>query len=80
LFSDFRSNDFDYKSPAKWQDNFPHCGGSDQSPIAISRRKVIPLSLPTLVFGVYDEYFDDLVTVTNNGHTGIYKDILFLPN
>ncbi|XP_016944338.3 carbonic anhydrase 15 [Drosophila suzukii] len=71
--ANFRSNDFDYKSPAKWQDNFPHCGGSDQSPIAISRRKVIPLSLPTLVFGVYDEYFDDLVTVTNNGHTVEFK-------
>ncbi|KAH8346661.1 hypothetical protein KR084_007597 [Drosophila pseudotakahashii] len=72
--ANFRSNDFDYQAPTRWQDSYPDCGGSDQSPIAISTRKVIPLSLPPLVFGVYDEFFDDLVTVSNNGHTGIYKD------
>ncbi|XP_017082561.1 carbonic anhydrase 15 [Drosophila eugracilis] len=71
--ANFRSNEFDYKAPERWQDKYPQCGGSDQSPIAISRRKVISLNLPPLVFGLYDELFDDLVTMTNNGHTVEFK-------
>ncbi|EDV54159.1 carbonic anhydrase 2 [Drosophila erecta] len=67
--ANFRSTDFDYKSPERWPEKYPYCGGSEQSPIAISRRKAIPLSLPPLVFALYDEYFDELVTVKNSGHT-----------
>ncbi|XP_043655549.1 carbonic anhydrase 15 [Drosophila teissieri] len=67
--ANFRSTDFDYKSPERWPEKFPHCGGSEQSPIAISRRKVISLSLPPLEFAFYDEFFDELVTVRNSGHT-----------
>ncbi|XP_017058604.1 carbonic anhydrase 15 [Drosophila ficusphila] len=73
--ANFRSNEieFDYQSPERWRDISRQCGGLNQSPIAISRRKAIPLSLPPLDFGVYDEYFDDLVTVKNTGHTVEFK-------
>lgn len=71
--TDFRSTDFDYKSPERWPEKYPNCGGSEQSPIAISRRKAIPLNLPPLIFALYDEFFDELVTIRNSGHTGFYK-------
>ncbi|XP_052859233.1 carbonic anhydrase 12 isoform X2 [Drosophila gunungcola] len=71
--ANFRSNEFDYQTPDLWQFKHPQCGGFDQSPIAIHRRKVIPLSLPPLTFGFYDELFDDLVTVKNSGHTVEFK-------
>ncbi|XP_016984010.1 carbonic anhydrase 12 [Drosophila rhopaloa] len=67
--ANLRSNEFDYKTPESWQVKYPQCGGPDQSPIAISRRKVIPINLHPLLFGLYDEPFDDLVTVRNTGHT-----------
>ncbi|EDX13910.1 carbonic anhydrase 15 [Drosophila simulans] len=71
--ANFRSTDFDYKSPERWPEKYPNCGGSEQSPIAISRRKAIALNLPPLVFALYDEFFDELVTVRNSGHTVEFK-------
>ncbi|KAH8383233.1 hypothetical protein KR009_007537 [Drosophila setifemur] len=67
--ANFRSSRFDYDTPEKWQERFPQCGGTDQSPIAISTRKVIPIDLPPLELGLYDEIFDHFVTIINNGHT-----------
>ncbi|XP_022213933.1 carbonic anhydrase 2 [Drosophila obscura] len=60
---------FTYNAPHEWKDTFPQCGGAEQSPIAISRHKVIPIGLPPLHFFRYDEPFDQLLSVHNNGHT-----------
>ncbi|XP_030370783.1 carbonic anhydrase 15 [Scaptodrosophila lebanonensis] len=45
------------------------CGGAEQSPIAISAHKVLPIGLLPLELGLYDEPFDELLDVRNNGHT-----------
>ncbi|XP_064551040.1 carbonic anhydrase 15 [Drosophila montana] len=60
---------FSYDEPQQWRHNYPQCGGSYQSPIALSPRKSIPVSLPPLNFGHYEEPFDELLSVRNNGHT-----------
>ncbi|KAH8288926.1 hypothetical protein KR054_012085 [Drosophila jambulina] len=69
--ANFRSDDiqFNYDAPDTWKFSYPKCGGLDQSPIAISNRKALPVALPPLEFGLYDELFDSLVTITNNGHS-----------
>ncbi|EDV91564.1 carbonic anhydrase 15 [Drosophila grimshawi] len=60
---------FSYDEPQKWQYSYPQCGGSEQSPIALNPHKVIPIGLPPLYFGLYDEPFDELLSIRNNGHT-----------
>ncbi|EDW84721.1 uncharacterized protein Dwil_GK12982 [Drosophila willistoni] len=60
---------FTYDAPDQWQFDFPQCGGPEQSPIAITAHKVIPIGLPPLYFGLYDEPFDQLLSIKNNGHT-----------
>ncbi|XP_034485088.1 carbonic anhydrase 15 [Drosophila innubila] len=69
--TEFPSDDrrFSYDAPMQWQYIYPHCGGSDQSPISLNAHKVIPIGLPPLHFGLYDEPFDDLLILRNNGHT-----------
>ncbi|KAL7730518.1 hypothetical protein ACLKA6_000520 [Drosophila palustris] len=61
---------FSYDAPMQWPYIYPQCGGSDQSPISLSAHKVIPIGLPPLHFGLYEEPFDDLLVLRNNGHTG----------
>ncbi|XP_002013559.2 carbonic anhydrase 15 [Drosophila persimilis] len=60
---------FNYVDSNKWHETFPLCGGAEQSPIAISRHKVIPIGLPPLQFAGYDELFQDLLRIQNSGHT-----------
>ncbi|XP_001358731.3 carbonic anhydrase 15 [Drosophila pseudoobscura] len=60
---------FSYVDSTKWHETFPLCGGAEQSPIAISRHKVIPIGLPPLQFAGYDELFQDLLRIQNSGHT-----------
>ncbi|XP_030573386.1 carbonic anhydrase 15 [Drosophila novamexicana] len=60
---------FSYDEPQQWRYIYPQCGGSYQSPIALNSRKAIPISLPPLNFGHYEEPFDELLSVRNNGHT-----------
>ncbi|KAH8242782.1 hypothetical protein KR032_002166 [Drosophila birchii] len=69
--ANFRPDDrqFNYDAPDTWKVSYPNCGGWDQSPIAISNRKAISVAFPPLEFGLYDEPFDSLVTITNNGHS-----------
>lgn len=66
---------FSYDAPMQWQYIYPLCGGSDQSPISLSAHKVIPIGLPPLHFGLYEEPFDDLLVLRNNGHTGMLDGI-----
>ncbi|OQV25552.1 putative Carbonic anhydrase 15 [Hypsibius exemplaris] len=57
--------------PPKWQDNFPACGRSRQSPINIDSLTVIEdTELDSVKFIDYDEYPPDHQwVVENNGHT-----------
>ncbi|KAH8310515.1 hypothetical protein KR044_001755 [Drosophila immigrans] len=69
--TDFPTEDrrFSYETPMQWQYLYPQCGGVDQSPVPLNAQKVIPIGLPPLFFGLYDEPFDELLNVRNNGHT-----------
>lgn len=63
---------FSYDDPQSWRLSYPQCGGNYQSPIPLSLHKAIPIGLPPLHFGHYDLPFDELLSVRNNGHTGMY--------
>ncbi|XP_017968615.1 carbonic anhydrase 15 [Drosophila navojoa] len=60
---------FSYDDPQSWRLSYPQCGGNYQSPISLSLHKAIPIGLPPLHFGHYDQPFDELLSVRNNGHT-----------
>lgn len=63
---------FSYDDPHLWQNSYPQCGGAYQSPIPLSTHKAIPIGLPPLHFGHYEQPFDELLSVRNNGHTGMW--------
>ncbi|EDV43343.1 uncharacterized protein Dana_GF16571 [Drosophila ananassae] len=64
---------FDYDAPETWQLTYKNCGGPQQSPIAISSRKVIPIDIPPLEFVLYDQSFVSQAVIRNNGHTADFK-------
>jgi carbonic anhydrase len=58
----------------RWAVQYPACGGRQQSPIAISARQAIPISIPAMELIGYQNPLPGPLTITNNGHTG---NILF---
>ncbi|KAJ8360777.1 hypothetical protein SKAU_G00173020 [Synaphobranchus kaupii] len=53
-----------------WAEKYPKCGGRQQSPIDIQRRKVrYNPDMPSLELTGYDEIQNDKFLMTNNGHS-----------
>lgn len=56
----------------RWAVLHPACGGRQQSPIAISARQAIPISIPAMELIGYQNPLPGPLTLTNNGHSGIF--------
>ncbi|XP_037943604.1 carbonic anhydrase 2-like [Teleopsis dalmanni] len=60
---------FNYDNPNEWFQEYPQCIGFKQSPIAINTHKSYNVNLPPLIYGYYDDLFEELLLLKNNGHT-----------
>lgn len=58
----------------RWAVLHPACGGRQQSPIAITARQAIPISIPAMELIGYQNPLPGPLTVTNNGHSGRSSD------
>lgn len=57
-----------YSDAANWADDFPTCGGTQQSPVNIDSSAAGTAGFPTIEFYNYDVLPEEQ-TVTNDGHT-----------
>ncbi|KAJ8259675.1 hypothetical protein GJAV_G00172150 [Gymnothorax javanicus] len=63
----YKEGDLDQKH---WAAKYPHCGGRQQSPIDIQRKKVrFNQDMPSLELTGYDEVSNEKFLMTNNGHS-----------
>ncbi|XP_004922913.1 carbonic anhydrase 7 [Bombyx mandarina] len=53
----------------RWAVLHPACGGRQQSPIAISARQAIPISIPAIELIGYQNPLPGPLTITNTGHS-----------
>jgi len=65
--------------PSNWANNFPSCGGANQSPINVissSTQQLPSAGQKYFTFTNYGRIIDTpLFTLFNNGHSGQYNDL-----
>lgn len=59
---------WDYSDPASWNSTYSNCGGTSQSPIALTESSMTPASFEP--FSVTGDNVTLTETLSNNGHSG----------